>query len=104
VGGWVGGGGGLKYFWTGEYMCHINTYGKDVLYIHLIHDFFFVHYIFSSPGNHEFYRLQAANEDEAVEWMRCIQASIQQDSVYDAFNQRKRRITSVQGLELPGFD
>ena len=55
-------------------------------------------------GNHEFYRLQAANEDEAVEWMRCIQASIQQDSVYDAFNQRKRRITSVQGLELPGFD
>ena len=55
-------------------------------------------------GNHEFYRLQAGTEEEAVEWMRCIEASIQQDSVYDAFNQRKRRITSVQGLELPGFD
>ena len=55
-------------------------------------------------GNHEFYRLQAGSEDEAVEWMRCIEASIQQDSVYDAFNQRKRRITSVQGLELPGFE
>ena len=56
------------------------------------------------PGNHVFYRLQAGSEDEAVEWMRCIEASIQQDSVYDAFNQRKRRITSVQGLELPGFE
>lgn len=63
----------------------------------LIHNLFLL-------GNHEFYRLQAATEEEAVEWMRCIEASIQQDSVYDAFNQRKRRITSVQGLELPGFD
>ncbi len=55
-------------------------------------------------GNHEFYRLQTGGPEEAEEWVRCIEASIGQDSVYDAFQQRKRRITSVQGLELPGFD
>ena len=55
-------------------------------------------------GNHEFYRLQATGADEAETWLKCIEASIGQDSVYDAFQQRKRRITSVQGLELPGFD
>ena len=60
--------------------------------------------ITSLAGNHEFYRLQAGSEEEAEAWLKCIEASIQQDSVYDAFNQRKRRITSVQGLELPGFD
>ena len=56
------------------------------------------------PGNHDVYRLQAGSEDEREAWMRCITASIHQDSVYDTFQQRKRRITSVQGLELPGFD
>ncbi len=55
-------------------------------------------------GNHEFYRLQTAGPEEAESWLRCIEASIGQDSVYDAFQQRKRRITCVTGLELPGFD
>ena len=56
------------------------------------------------PGNHELYRLQAMDEDDCREWMRCIEANIQEDTVYDNFHQRKRKITSVQGLELPGFD
>ena len=57
------------------------------------------------PGNHELYRLQALDEDDCLEWMRCIEANIQSsDTVYDTFNQKKRKITSVQGLELPGFD
>ena len=60
--------------------------------------------LLSKTGNHEFYRLQAGSPEEAESWMRCIEASIGQDSVYDVFQQRKRRITSVQGLELPGFD
>jgi len=56
------------------------------------------------PGNHDVYRLQAASEEDVEEWIACIQASIQQESVFDAFEQRKQRIASVQGLELPGFD
>jgi len=56
------------------------------------------------PGNHELYRLQATSEDDCSAWMRCIEANIQPDTVYDTFNQRKRRIASVQGLMLPGFD
>ena len=44
------------------------------------------------------------SEEEAEEWIMSIKASIKKDSVYDAFQQRKRRITSVQGLELPGLD
>lgn len=56
------------------------------------------------PGNHELYRLQAMDDEDCTEWKRCIEINIQPDTVYDTFNQRKRRITSVQGLELPGFD
>lgn len=46
------------------------------------------------------YRLQAGSEEERDQWIQSIEAAISQDSVYDAFQQRKRRITSVQGLEL----
>ncbi len=56
------------------------------------------------PGNHDVYRLQAGSDEEREEWVRCIAASIHQDSIYDSFQQRKRRITSVQGLELPGLE
>lgn len=54
------------------------------------------------PGNHDVYRLLAGSDEEREQWMHCIEASIQ-GSVYDAFQQKKRRIISVQGLELPGF-
>jgi len=39
------------------------------------------------------------------EWIASIQASIKQDSVFDAFEQRKKqKLSNVQGLFLPGFD
>ena len=39
------------------------------------------------------------------EWIASIQASIKQDSVFDAFEQRKKqKLSNVQGLNLPGFD
>ncbi|CAI8018928.1 Cytohesin-3 [Geodia barretti] len=56
------------------------------------------------PGNHDVYRLQAGSEEERDQWIQSISATISQGTVYDAFQQRKRRITSVQGLDLPGFE
>ena len=45
--------------------------------------------------------LQASGPEEAELWMKCIEASIISDTVYDTFQERKKKITSVQGLELP---
>ena len=58
----------------------------------------------SLSGNHDAYRLLASTDEERDQWIQSIKAAITQGSVYDAFQQRKRRITSVQGLQLPGLE
>ena len=58
----------------------------------------------TQTGNHDVYRLQAGSEEERDQWIQSIKAAISQGSVYDAFQQRKRKIASVQGLELPGLE
>lgn len=61
------------------------------------------HSLSLSLGNHDVYRLQAGSEEERDQWIHSIAATISQGTAYDAFQQRKRQITSVQGLELPGL-
>ena len=60
--------------------------------------------VHTHTGNHDVYRLQAVSEEEREQWIQSIAATISQGTVYDAFQQRKRRVTSVQGLDLPGFE
>ncbi|KAL5474050.1 hypothetical protein EMCRGX_G028623 [Ephydatia muelleri] len=57
------------------------------------------------PGNHDSYRLQAPSEDEQKEWILAINDAISTLNENDSVQQRKKRILSaVKGLDLPGME
>ena len=56
-------------------------------------------------GNHDSYRLQAPSEDEQKEWILAINDAISTLNENDSVQQRKKRILSaVKGLDLPGME
>ena len=55
----------------------------------------------SLSGNHDVYRLQAGSVEERDEWMKCIDVNLRHGSVYDNMTQRRRKITGIQGLDIP---
>ena len=55
----------------------------------------------SITGNHDNYRLLASSDEERDEWIRCIESRLRHGSVYDSMTQRRRKITGIQGLDIP---
>ena len=55
----------------------------------------------SLSGNHDVYRLQAGSAEERDEWIKCIDVNLRHGSVYDNMTQRRRKITGIQGLDIP---
>ena len=47
------------------------------------------------------YRLVAESPEERDDWIRCIDATVRHSEVYDSVNERRKRITGIQGLDIP---
>jgi cytohesin len=52
-------------------------------------------------GNHDIYRLVAGSVEERDEWMKCIDVNLRHGSIYDSMTQKRRKITGIQGLDIP---
>lgn len=62
----------------------------------------YVLFLFSfSVGNHDTYKLLAASDEDRDMWVQCIRATLQHGSVYDTLTQRRKKVTGIQGLDIP---